>query len=217
MLSKTGFLANASEALQNAIENLASELTLGPGDVLFEQGDDGDALFAILSGSLEISVVSEDGRKLSLDVLKDGDMIGEIAFFDPGVRTATATALADTRLFRIRNRDMAEAIRQSPELGIDKIILAGQRMRWMNSQLSDQVFLPLSARLARKLIHLTEGGVSELHMSKSDLAEFMGTTREAVSKTLSDWKRDGVVEAPRGVIRITDRGALKALAEPDLF
>lgn len=217
MLSKTGFLANASEALQNAIENLASELTLGPGDVLFEQGDDGDALFAILSGSLEISVVSEDGRKLSLDVLKEGDMIGEIAFFDPGVRTATATALADTRLFRIRNRDMAEAIRQSPELGIDMINLAGQRMRWMNSQLSDQVFLPLSARLARKLIHLTEGGASELHMSKSDLAEFMGTTREAVSKTLSDWKRDSVVEAPRGVIRIIDRGALKALSEPDLF
>ncbi|MEL7107298.1 MAG: Crp/Fnr family transcriptional regulator [Pseudomonadota bacterium] len=217
MLSNTGFLANASEALQNAIESLASELTLGPGDVLFEQGDDGDALFAILSGSLEISVVSEDGRKLSLDVLKDGDMIGEIAFFDPGVRTATATALADTRLFRIRNRDMAEAIRKSPELGIDMINLAGQRMRWMNSQLSDQVFLPLSARLARKLIHLTEGGVSELNMSKSDLAEFMGTTREAVSKTLSDWKRDSIVEAPRGVIRIIDRDALKALSEPDLF
>ncbi|MEL7459878.1 MAG: Crp/Fnr family transcriptional regulator [Pseudomonadota bacterium] len=217
MLSNTGFLANASETLQNAIESLASELTLGPGDVLFEQGDDGDALFAILSGSLEISVVSEDGRKLSLDVLKDGDMIGEIAFFDPGVRTATATALADTRLFRIRNRDMAEAIRKSPELGIDMINLAGQRMRWMNSQLSDQVFLPLSARLARKLIHLTEGGVSELNMSKSDLAEFMGTTREAVSKTLSDWKRDSIVEAPRGVIRIIDRDALKALSEPDLF
>ena len=217
MLSTTGFLANASETLQDAIENLATEVVLAPGEVLFEQDDEGDALFAILSGSLEISVVSEDGRKLSLDVLKEGDMIGEIAFFDPGVRTATATALAETRLLRIRNRDMAEAIRKSPELGIDMINLAGQRMRWMNSQLSDQVFLPLSARLARKLIHLTADGTTTLHMSKSDLAEFMGATREAVSKTLSDWKRDGVVEAPRGVIRITDRSALEALSQPDLF
>lgn len=217
MPSNTGFLANASEALRGAIDSLSTELTLSPGAVLFEQGDEGDALFAILAGSLEISVVSEDGRKLSLDVLKEGDMIGEIAFFDPGVRTATAMALEETRLFRIRNRDMAEAIRHSPELGIDMINLAGQRMRWMNSQLSDQVFLPLSTRLARKLMHLTEGGGTELNMSKSDLAEFMGATREAVSKTLSDWKRDRVVEAPRGVIRIVDRAALKALAEPDLY
>lgn len=217
MLSKTGFLANASQALQQAIEALAAEVSLVPGDVLFEQGDDGDALFAILSGSLEISVVSEDGRKLSLDVLKAGDMIGEIAFFDPGVRTATATALEDTVLLRMRNRDMANAILNTPELGIDMINLAGQRMRWMNSQLSDQVFLPLSARLARKLIHLTQDGTKTLHMSKSDLAEFMGTTREAVSKTLGDWKRDGVVDAPRGVIRITDHKALEALARPDLF
>ncbi len=217
MVATTGFLSKASVSLKAAIASLATEVSLSAGEVLFEQGDDGDALFAILSGSLEISVLSEDGRKLSLDVLKKGDMIGEIAFFDPGVRTATATALETTTLSRIRNRDMAEAILKTPELGIDMINLAGQRMRWMNSQLSDQVFLPLSARLARKLIHLTSDGNTTLYMSKSDLAEFMGTTREAVSKTLTDWKRDGVVEAPRGVIKITDRAALEALSQPDFF
>jgi CRP-like cAMP-binding protein len=217
MLANTGFLSSASEALREAVEALASEVPLRSGDVLFAQGDEGDALFAILDGSLEISVVSEDGRKLSLDVLKPGDMIGEIAFFDPGVRTATATALEDTRLLRIRNRDMTEAIRQSPELGIDMIHLAGRRMRWMNSQLSDQVFLPLSARLARKLLHLTADGTETLMMSKNDLAEFMGTTREAVSKTLSDWKRARVVEAPRGMLKIVDRNALETLARPEIL
>ncbi len=217
MLLATGFLSNASASLQGVIESLANEMSLAQGDTLFEQGDVGDALFAIMSGSLEISVVSEDGRKLSLDVLKKGDLIGEIAFFDPGVRTATAIALEDTTLMRIRYRDMTDAIRTNPELGIDMINLAGQRMRWMNSQLSDQVFLPLSARLARKLIHLTQSGESTLQMSKSDLAEFMGATREAVSKTIADWKRAGIVESPRGEIRIVDRPALEALSRPDLY
>ncbi|MDJ1007560.1 MAG: Crp/Fnr family transcriptional regulator [Paracoccaceae bacterium] len=217
MLADTGFLSSASEALRTAIEAHGREMRLGAGEVLFEQGDDGDALYAILDGALEISVVSEDGRKLALDVLKPGDLIGEIAFFDPGVRTATATAHEDTRLFRIRNRDMTEAIRADPALGIDMIHLAGQRMRWMNSQLADQVFLPLSARLARKLLHLTADGTETLHMSKSEIAEFMGATREAVSKTIGDWKKAGIVEAPRGVLTITDRAALKALSQPDLF
>lgn len=216
MLGNTSFLSGASDALRRAIEALASEVRLAPGAVLFEQGAEGDALFAILEGSLEISVLSEDGRKLTLDVLKQGDMIGEIAFFDPGARTATATALEETRLFRIRNRDMADAILKEPALGIDMIHLAGRRMRWMNSQLSDQVFLPLSARLARKLLHLTSDGTDTLMMSKTDLAEFMGTTREAVSKTVGDWQRAGIVEAPRGMLKIVDRAALETLARPEI-
>lgn len=214
MLTSTGFLSSASDALRAAVAALATEVRLDPGEVLFEQGDEGDALFAITHGALEISVVSLDGRKLSLDVLKPGDILGEIAFFDPGARTATATALEATKLLRIRNRDMTRAIRENPELGIDMIHLAGRRMRWMNSQLSDQVFLPLSVRLARKLIYLTADGTETLRMSKSDLAEFMGTTREAVSKTLGDWKRAGIVDAPRGALTIVDRAALEALAQP---
>lgn len=217
MLANTGFLSSASDALQEAVEAMATEMRLAPGEVLFEQGDEGDALFAIIEGSLEISVLSEDGRKLSLDVLKAGDMTGEIAFFDPGPRTATATALEATRLMRIRNPDMAEAILKTPELGIDMIHLAGRRMRWMNSQLSDQVFLPLSARLARKLLHLTGGGAETLSMSKSDLAEFMGATREAVSKTIGDWQRAGIVDAPRGTLTVLQPKALAALAQPELF
>ncbi|MEL7025703.1 MAG: cyclic nucleotide-binding domain-containing protein, partial [Pseudomonadota bacterium] len=102
MLANTGFLSSASASLQDAITAMATKVQMEPGDVLFEQGDEGDALFAIVAGSLEISVVSEDGRKLALDVLKQGDMIGEIAFFDPGVRTATATALDQTTLYRMR-------------------------------------------------------------------------------------------------------------------
>ncbi|MEM9709252.1 MAG: Crp/Fnr family transcriptional regulator [Pseudomonadota bacterium] len=213
MLAPTGFMSSASEALQEAVASLASRVALAPGEVLFEQGDAGDALFAILEGAVEISVLSGDGRKLSLDVLRSGAILGEIAFFDPGERTATATALEASRLLRVRNGDMAEAIRRRPELGIDMIGLAGQRMRWMNRQLSDQVFLPLAARLARKILHLSGEGDAPLRMSKSDLAEFVGTTREAVSKTLADWKRDGVVEAPRGMIRIANRAALEDLAE----
>lgn len=217
VLATTGFLASASSSLIEAIEALAKEIILIPGQVLFQQGDTGDALFAIRSGALEISVLSEGGRKLSLDVLRKGDLIGEIAFFDPGERTATATALEETILLRIKNGDMAEAIRRDPDLGIDMIHLAGRRMRWMNSQLSDQVFLPLSARLARKLLHLTEGGQNELAMSKSDLAEFVGTTREAVSKTIADWKRMDVIDAPRGSIRVKDREALEDIARQGIF
>lgn len=218
MLPRTGFLAEASDELARALESMAREVTLAPREVLFEQGDPGDALFAVVEGLLEISVLSEDGRKLSLDAMRPGALLGEIALFDPGPRTATATALEPTRLARVQNRDLMAAIRQAPGLGIDMIRLAGQRMRWMSDQINEQVFLPMPTRLARKLLYLvpetTDPGAA-LTMSQSELAEFVGATREAVSKMLGEWKRQNILAPTRRGIRILDRASLQLLARLD--
>ena len=89
-------------------------------------------------------------------------------------------------------------------------------MRWMTAQLNEQVFLPMPARLARKLLYLTRADVrGQLSLSQSELAEFVGATREAVSKTLSNWRKAGLIEISRGGLTILDRGGLTVLADPD--
>lgn len=215
-LPKTGFLAHASQNLSDLLNSVSAEVDLSEGEVLFEQGDTGDALYAIVSGSLEFSIISREGRKLSLDVMRPGALFGEIALFDPGTRTATVTALEPSRVRGVKNADILAAIRKSPELGIDLIQLAGERMRWMSSQLNEQVFLPMPARLARKILYLTIDGSDHLgllNLSQAELAEFVGATREAVSKTLSLWKRAGVIDASRGGVRVIDRNALQIMAD----
>lgn len=220
-LPTTGFLSDASENLKHVLSSLATEVVLAKDGVLFEQGDDGQALYAIMSGSLEISVISQDGRKLSLDVMRSGALFGEIALFDPGVRTATVTALEPTILRHISNKDVLREVTKTPDLAADLIRLAGQRMRWMNRQLSEQVFLPLPTRLARKVLYLLpppltkDDAPSRLELSQADLAEFVGATREAVSKTLGEWKRLGIIESSRGGLKVVDRLALQGMAEFD--
>ncbi len=219
-LPKTGFLSGASDDLKHLLESLKTEITLARGEVLFEQGDEGDALFAIISGALEFSILSEDGRKLSLDMMRPGALFGEIALFDPGERTATAMAIEPSRVWRVKNADVLAQIRKDPDLAVDMIKLAGQRMRWMNRQLQEQVFLPLPSRLARKILHLAPvrgGEPTSLTLSQTELAEYVGATREAVSKTLAGWKRIGVIDASRGGLVVLDRAALDALAEPGLI
>jgi CRP/FNR family transcriptional regulator, cyclic AMP receptor protein len=215
MLLKAGFLADASEALHGVLRTLARDVRLAPQETLFDQGDLGDALFAVQSGRLEISVVSEDGRRLVLDVMRRGAILGEIALFDPGPRTATATAVVETHLLRITNRDMMAAISRSPDLAADMIRLAGQRMRAMNRQITEQALLPLGARLARKLIYLSADDSGDgvlLAMSQATLADFVGGSREQVSKTLNEWKRAGILEVTRMGIRVRDPAALTAMA-----
>lgn len=218
LLPDKGFLSDASDKLKQMLAGQATEIVLAPGNVLFEQGEEGDALYAILSGALEFSILSVSGRKLSLDMMGPGSIFGEIALFDPGCRTATVTALKDSRLLRVRNSDVLSHIQNHPEMANDLIRLAGKRMRWMGRQMNEQVFLPMSTRLARKLLYLAEvNGRREpvLTLSQSELAEYVGATREAVSKTLSSWKKTGIIDAGRKGLTIIDHSALEALAQPD--
>ena len=214
MLPETGFLAEASTDLRRLLADLSAPVTLDSGGVLFSEGDTGDALYAILDGALEISIIWDDGRKLGLDIMRAGSLFGEIALFDPGPRTATATALTACRLARVRNADLLREIDRRPALAADMILLAGRRMRWMSQQLHEQVFLPLPTRLARKVLYLTPPGLADrqmLDLSQAELAEFVGATREAVSKTLGAWKQRGLVDSVRGGLVIRDRDALREI------
>lgn len=209
-----GFLASASPALVGILKEISKPVEVPAGEVIFHEHDPGDALYIVRSGAVEISILGAEGRKLGLEIMRTGAVFGEIAMFDPGPRTATATTLEATALTQIRHADLMRKTADSAELSRELLRLAGVRMRLMNSQLHEYVFLPLPARLARKILHLTTGMGTErtFALSQSELADFTGATREAVSKTLSQWKADGLIETGRGKITLHDRDALRAIA-----
>ena len=116
-LPQSGFLAEASPRLRQMLSAQASEVRLERGAVLFKQGDAGDALYVVIDGAMEVSILSLDGRKLSLDLLAPGAIFGEIALFDPGTRTATVTATEPARLLRVLRADVMRELQDHPELG----------------------------------------------------------------------------------------------------
>ena len=83
-------------------------------------------------------------------------------------------------------------------------------------QLRDQVFLTLSARLAQKILYLLTSlpaDSSRISLSQAELAEFVGASRESVSKALAGWKRDGLIDLGRGFISVRDESKLRLIAE----
>ena len=73
-----------------------SGIKISKGQVLFKEGDPGDRLFVVVEGKLKLGTTSNDGRENLLSILGPGDMFGELSLFDPGPRTATATAVVDS-------------------------------------------------------------------------------------------------------------------------
>ena len=157
--------------------------------MLFSQGDPGDLFYVIEQGEIEISVLANDGRKLALDILRDGEVFGEIALFG-GDRTATAAALADCVLRQIRRADVLATLRRKPDLALDFIAALCDRLSSLSRKLEERAFLPVSVRLANRLLYLDAklGDAGRVTVSQADLADFVGATREGMAKVLAVWR-----------------------------
>lgn len=93
-----------------------------PNEIIFYEGDPGVSMFIIESGKVEISHTFKSGLKQELALLFAGDFMGEFSAIIEGYRTATATALTETRLLIIFRPDLLELINREPALGV-KILL----------------------------------------------------------------------------------------------
>ena len=88
------------------------------GKILFKEGDIGDRLFVVVEGKLKLGTSSDDGRENLLSILGPGDMFGELSLFDPGPRTATATAVVDSRLLALANDQVISWVTAHPQVSL---------------------------------------------------------------------------------------------------
>lgn len=202
--------------LMAAFESSGNQISLDANEDLFRQGDVADALFLLENGGLEVSVLSEDGRKLSVNAMSAGTIFGEIGLIDEGPRSATVAATTTSRVRRLRRDILLAEMRRDPDLAMDLVRLCVDRLRWVSIQLEEQAFQPLSVRLARRVLYLLEkvGKERTLPMSQVMLSEHVGATREAVAKVISEWKADGIVSSGRGKIVVDNLAALQGRATP---
>ena len=212
--SGSSIFASISAATEARLAAVASRLMCDAGQVLFLQGDPGDALYRVESGSVEISVVTAKGKKLSLNVMRENEVFGEIAALDGGIRTATATVLEPTRLARVTRSDVLALIAHDPEVATDLITVLCDRLRWVSQIVEDFGLAGIEERLASRLILLDRKMAKQdgkLKLSQSELADFLGVTRESVNKVLRLWEEAGLIGLSRGSILIRDHSQLSSL------
>jgi CRP-like cAMP-binding protein len=217
--SNPAIFGRLQDTSKDLILDLAVEQQVSSGETVFLQGDPGDAVYYVLNGMIEISVLSPAGRKLTLNVVKPGELFGEIAVLDYGTRTSSAIAAQKSNLARIDRKSLLHLMRQKPEICFELIAILCGRLRWISRQVEDQAFLPLQLRLAKGLLMLQrrlQNKTDALVLSQSEIADFVGATREATNKTLNLWQAEGLLEMGRGQIKILDPEALRDIAEISL-
>src|SRR3954469_15524347 len=97
------------------LSNLCHTQHLGNGEVLFQKGDAGDALFGVRRGQVRIETGASDGSRLTLNFMGPGDLFGEVAVLDGQSRTADATAGEASELFVLRREDFLAFLEREPK------------------------------------------------------------------------------------------------------
>ena len=194
------------------LSNLCHTQHLANGEVLFQKGDPGDALFGVRRGQIRIETGASDGSRLTLNFMGPGDLFGEVAVLDGQSRTADATAGEVSELFVLRREDFLSFLEREPKVAIKIIVLLCERIRWQSERMEESVLQPLSVRLARRLCALATDFGSEVHISQEQLGIFVGAARETVNRLLQSWRKDGILDLQRGRILLQNMPRLTAIA-----
>ncbi|KPF97500.1 Crp/Fnr family transcriptional regulator [Rhodopseudomonas palustris] len=205
------FAELGSEDLQR-IAALSQTRQVAAGEMLFQKGERGDALFGVRRGQIRIEAPASDGSRLTLSFLGPGDLVGEVAVLDGQSRTADATAGEPSELFELRRADFLDHLEREPKVAVKLIGLLSQRIRWMSERMEESVLQPLPVRLARRLCALAADFGAEVHISQEQLGVFVGAARESVNRQLQTWRKDDILDLHRGRILLKNIGRLTAVA-----
>ena len=205
-----------------AILSVAGDRHVRRGATIFQRGDAGSSMMAILAGSVRIGSTSRDGKEVTLAVLGAGEVFGELALLDGKPRSADATALEDTRLIEIGRPAFLRLLGDDTALLSALLALLCGRIRNATASVEELALLDLPARLARMLLKLgvhygrkTSGGLRiELRISQQDLSTLVAASREAVNRQLQTWREAGILGTEGGLHLIRHAAQLAAFAEP---
>ena len=196
----------------------AKHITLKRGASIFCKGDPGNSLFAVISGTVKISISSPDGRNAILNLIGPGEIFGDIAVLDGAPRSADATANTNCEFFVIDRREFLPFVRSQPALSMKFIELLCERLRRTSEQVEQIILQNLPGRLASALIGLTEKRKLEpanqtIAITQQEISEMVGMTRESINKQLRAWAARKWVRLEHGAIVVLDVGSLRELAE----
>ncbi|MFN4150784.1 MAG: Crp/Fnr family transcriptional regulator, partial [Candidatus Sericytochromatia bacterium] len=182
-------------------------------NIVFHEGDYGDALYIIKNGRIKIAKVAIDGREKTLTILKAGDFFGEMAIFDDMPRSATAEAMDhDVKLLSISKNDFEQLIMSTPSIAIRIMKDLTRRIRQVNEQVQDLAFKDVHGRVASTIYNLLKTEkevsknpkVSQLKMTHQDLANMVGSSRETVTRALNRLQDEGVISISHQQISVLD-------------
>jgi CRP/FNR family cyclic AMP-dependent transcriptional regulator len=218
-LRGTGFFCQLSAAAVKDFNTIKSAATYPAGALLFLEKQESRGVFVLCAGEVKLSISSSAGKTLILRVAKAGEILGLMATMGAMPYEVTAETLHPCRVAYIHRDDFVHFVAKHPEVYQNAV----KQLSTLYSGACDQLrTVGLSASAPEKLARLllswsgdaktTKAGTSiKLPLTHEEIAEFIGTTRETVTRTLSEFKNQHLVALEGSSLMISNRQALETI------
>ncbi len=202
LLRSVSIFADLDAPSVGALERLAELRDYPEGAVVVSEEDAGDALFVLVRGKVKVVLYGESGREIILSIFKvPGDFFGEMSLLDNEPRSATVIAAEESRLLVLSRKDFQIHIESHPLTALRVLTELSRRLRRADAVIGNLALLDVYGRLAGKLRELAaaegeeidEGILLRKRPTQAEIAATIGTSRETVSRALSDLARRGYV------------------------
>ncbi|MEO1514747.1 MAG: response regulator [Bacteroidota bacterium] len=207
------------EARGNAVfESLIQECelrTYRKRDIIFEEGSHPRQVYFINKGKIKLYKSNEDGKEIITEIVKETDFIGYIPLIRNAPYSLSAEALEDCQLSLLPKDDFLSLLYKDASVAGQLIKLLAKHVTEIEERLLHLAYDSVRRRVADTLVNLYDryekDGHAEIKLLREDLAQLVGTSKETVIRTLSEFKEDGLVQLKGSVIVIADRKALEDL------
>jgi CRP/FNR family transcriptional regulator len=218
LLCEAQLYAGLSHEQVCAVRGLLSKHDYDAHEILFREGETSTHLFLLREGLLKLTAIGPDGREQIIGLGVAGQLLGFNTASDR--RCAyTAETLTPTRVCKLRHQDMLQVLGQNPAVALRTLELLNQELgraqaliRLLGQKSSAEKVASFLLALVPSGANGSAAGPLPLPLSRQEIGEMLGLTVETVSRLMSEFKRENIIEAPRGTVRILDLQRLRVLA-----
>jgi CRP/FNR family transcriptional regulator, dissimilatory nitrate respiration regulator len=207
----------ADEQLE-AIAEITILCTYVKNQLIFSEGEPGTGFFAVKSGRVKLFKVSAEGKEQILHLFGPEEHFAEVPAFDGDCFPASAIALEATELLFFPRTAFLNLLEQYPNIAINMLVIFARHLRRFAQIIEDLSFKEVPGRLAAYLLYLygdsqiLSGAVVELDMTKAQLAAFLGTIPETLSRVFAKLNQEGLMVIDGAKITLLDVKRLRMLA-----
>lgn len=197
------------------ILELINSVNYKKSEIVYRAGELSDSLYIVSSGSIKIYRLSESGKEQLVRILRPGDFTGELALFSETIHEAYAEAMEDTWVCTIKRSDLQELLLKYPSISIKLLNEFSYRLEQSEKQTTRFATEKVETRIALFLSEIAMDNdtlLFKLPMSRKDLASYLGTTPETISRKLLEIEEAGlIIQRPKREIEILDLEGLKLI------
>ena len=201
------------------VTNCKTTKTIKKGEAIFEEGERLKGVYCIKDGVCKVSKMSENGRNQIISLVAKGDLLGERSLISDEISNLKAVALNDMQVCFIPKEEIIKDLSKNPSFSMSVLKDMAQTLKQADNVIVDMAQKTVKQRLAETLLNLhakfgtNKENTINIHLSREDFANIIGTATESAIRLLSDLKKRNIIEFKGKDISILNKSELDKIAQ----